>query len=39
VGFTPVAFSGLETKVRDAASYVMVQNGIRFCVHGAADAR
>ena len=29
-GFTPVAFSGLETKVRDRASYVMVQNGIRF---------
>src|SRR5687767_15745585 len=29
-GFTPVAFGGLETKVRDRASYVMVQNGIRF---------
>ncbi|MEO8230216.1 MAG: 4-hydroxyphenylpyruvate dioxygenase [Chloroflexota bacterium] len=29
-GFVPVAFSGLETKVRDRASYVMVQNGIRF---------
>src|SRR5688500_15887722 len=29
-GFTPVAFSGLETKVRDRASYVMVQNEIRF---------
>jgi 4-hydroxyphenylpyruvate dioxygenase len=29
-GFTPVAFSGLETKVRDRASYVMVQNDIRF---------
>ncbi len=29
-GFAPVAFSGLETKVRDRASYVMVQNGIRF---------
>ena len=29
-GFSPVAFSGLETKVRDRASYVMVQNGIRF---------
>ena len=37
-GFTPVAFSGLETKVRDRASYVMVQNDIRF-VHGAAHAR
>src|SRR4029078_13286610 len=29
-GFTPVAFRGLETKVRDRASYVMVQNDIRF---------
>src|SRR6185436_14835564 len=29
-GFTPVAFSGLETKVRDRASYVMVQNDIWF---------
>src|SRR6476660_7652626 len=29
-GFTPVAFSGLETKVRDRASHVMVQNDIRF---------
>src|SRR6187401_3879837 len=29
-GFTPVAFAGLETKVRDRASYVMVQNDIRF---------
>ena len=29
-GFTPVAFSGLETKIRDRASYVMVQNEIRF---------
>ena len=29
-GFTPVAFSGSETKVRDRASYVMVQNDIRF---------
>jgi 4-hydroxyphenylpyruvate dioxygenase len=29
-GFTPVAFSGLETGVRDRASYVMVQNDIRF---------
>lgn len=29
-GFTPVAFSGLETKVRDRASYVLVQHGIRF---------
>jgi 4-hydroxyphenylpyruvate dioxygenase len=29
-GFTPTAFSGLETKVRDRASYVMQQNDIRF---------
>ena len=29
-GFTPVAYSGLETKVRDRSSYVMVQNDIRF---------
>jgi 4-hydroxyphenylpyruvate dioxygenase len=29
-GFTPVAFSGLETKVRDRASYVMRQNDITF---------
>jgi 4-hydroxyphenylpyruvate dioxygenase len=27
-GFTPVAFSGLETKVRDRASYVMRQHDI-----------
>ena len=29
-GFTPVAYSGLETGVRDRSSYVMVQNEIRF---------
>jgi 4-hydroxyphenylpyruvate dioxygenase len=29
-GFTPVAYAGLETGVRDRASYVMVQNEIRF---------
>ncbi len=29
-GFTPVAYAGLETRVRDRASYVMVQNDIRF---------
>ncbi|HVA87110.1 MAG TPA: 4-hydroxyphenylpyruvate dioxygenase [Candidatus Saccharimonadales bacterium] len=29
-GFTPVAYSGLETGVRDRSSYVMVQNDIRF---------
>jgi 4-hydroxyphenylpyruvate dioxygenase len=31
-GFTPVAFSGLETKVRDRASYVIVQNDVRFLI-------
>jgi len=31
-GFTPTAFSGLETKVRDRASYVIVQNDIRFVI-------
>ena len=29
-GFTPVAFSGLETKVRDRASYLMLENDIRL---------
>ena len=29
-GFTPTAYSGLETKVRDRASYVMQQNDIRL---------
>ncbi|MEP6680844.1 MAG: 4-hydroxyphenylpyruvate dioxygenase [Chloroflexota bacterium] len=29
-GFTPVAYAGLETGVRDRASHVMVQNDIRF---------
>jgi 4-hydroxyphenylpyruvate dioxygenase len=29
-GFTPTAYSGLETKIRDRASYVMQQNDIRF---------
>ena len=29
-GFTPVAYSGLETKVRDRSSYLMVENDIRF---------
>ena len=29
-GFTPVAYAGLETGVRDRSSYVMVQNEIRF---------
>ena len=29
-GFTPVAYAGLETGIRDRASYVLVQNDIRF---------
>jgi 4-hydroxyphenylpyruvate dioxygenase len=29
-GFTPVAYAGLETGLRDRASYVMVQNDVRF---------
>jgi len=29
-GFTTVAYAGLETGVRDRASYVLVQNDIRF---------
>ena len=29
-GFTPVAYAGLETGIRDRASYVIVQNDIRF---------
>src|SRR4051812_17691195 len=29
-GFTPVAYSGLETGVRDRTSYVMKQNDITF---------
>jgi len=29
-GFTPVAYAGLETGVRDRTSYVLVQNEIRF---------
>ena len=31
-GFTPVAYAGLETGVRDRSSYVLVQNQIRFVV-------
>src|ERR671918_2788152 len=33
-GFSPVAYAGLETGVRDRASYVMVQNDIRFVFTG-----
>jgi 4-hydroxyphenylpyruvate dioxygenase len=34
-GFTPVAYSGLETGVRDRASYVMRQNDITIVLTGA----
>ena len=34
-GFTPVAFAGLETGVRDRASYVMRQNDITIVLTGA----
>ena len=38
-GFTPVAFSGLETKVRDRASYLIVAERHPLRAHGAAYAR
>ena len=34
-GFTPIAFAGLETGVRDRASYVMRQNDITLVLTGA----
>jgi 4-hydroxyphenylpyruvate dioxygenase len=34
-GFTPIAFAGLETGVRDRTSYVMRRNDITFLVTGA----
>jgi 4-hydroxyphenylpyruvate dioxygenase len=34
-GFTPVAYAGLETGIRDRTSWVMVQNDIRFVFTGA----
>ncbi|HEU4672665.1 MAG TPA: 4-hydroxyphenylpyruvate dioxygenase, partial [Candidatus Limnocylindrales bacterium] len=34
-GFTPVAYAGLETGVRDRASWVMRQNDITFVLTGA----
>ena len=33
-GFTPVAYAGLETGVRDRASYVLLQGDIRFVFTG-----
>jgi 4-hydroxyphenylpyruvate dioxygenase len=37
-GFTPIAYAGLETKVRDKASFVMQQGDIRLVLTGAFDA-
>ncbi|MCA1840671.1 MAG: 4-hydroxyphenylpyruvate dioxygenase [Actinomycetota bacterium] len=34
LGFTPVAYAGLETGTRDKASYVLQQGDIRFVVSG-----
>ena len=34
-GFTPVAYAGLETGIRDRASYVMRRNDITFVLTGA----
>ncbi len=34
-GFTPIAYAGLETGVRDRASYVMAQHDIRLVLTGA----
>ncbi|MET3194554.1 4-hydroxyphenylpyruvate dioxygenase [Bacillus sp. OAE603] len=33
-GFTPIAYSGLETKVRDKVSYVLKQGSIRLVITG-----
>lgn len=38
MGFTPVAYSGLETGVRDRTSYVMQQGDVRFVVTAALHA-
>ncbi|HEY0735888.1 MAG TPA: 4-hydroxyphenylpyruvate dioxygenase [Herpetosiphonaceae bacterium] len=37
-GFTPIAYAGLETKVRDKASYVLQQGDIRLVLTGAFEA-
>jgi 4-hydroxyphenylpyruvate dioxygenase len=34
VGFTPIAYAGLETKVRDRASYVVAQGKVRLVLTG-----
>jgi 4-hydroxyphenylpyruvate dioxygenase len=36
-GFTPIAYAGLETKVRDKASYVLQQGSIRLVLTGSFD--
>ena len=38
-GFTPIAYAGLETGMRDRASYVLEQGNIRFVItsHVGAD--
>jgi 4-hydroxyphenylpyruvate dioxygenase len=36
-GFKPIAYSGLETGVRDRTSYVMEQRNIRMVLTGALD--
>lgn len=36
-GFSPIAYAGLETKVRDRASYVMAQGKIRLVLTGGLD--
>jgi 4-hydroxyphenylpyruvate dioxygenase len=35
MGFTPVAYAGLETGIRDRVSYVLEQGDVRFVVSGA----
>ncbi len=37
-GFTPIAYAGLETKVRDKASFVLQQGDIRLVLTGGFDA-
>jgi 4-hydroxyphenylpyruvate dioxygenase len=37
-GFTPIAYAGLETKVRDKASFVLQQGNIRLVLTGGFDA-
>src|SRR5947208_10973996 len=34
LGFTPIAYAGLETKVREFASYVVAQGNIRLVLTG-----